>query len=203
MAASSEPVLIFFKSEQCTHCNNLSKMWKDVEPVLKGVYPKLRISTITAKDNTGTFDSSKVPKDLLRYAGWFPMILLVPGNVWDAAMSNLGPKNPIIIKDGVQIMNGKFAGDKLTYAQKYDIRKPDKFGAWLKEALADKDFIRVQNSTLSNIPTVDVPSRSIQPLLTPIANPSNASSSYSSHSRSHDLMGSGDICGMRIISRPR
>ena len=122
-----EPTIVLYKSSVCRHCQSLTNIWDSVTAALKGVHPKIRFYTLTAKDNTGKFDENIAPKDLIRYGKWYPMILLVPGKTWDAAMANLGPKNPIEIKDGVQIMNAAWDKDELKYVQKYDIRKVDDF----------------------------------------------------------------------------
>lgn len=214
MTSVAEPIVVLYKSSACRHCTKLSEIWdkppgKDEDSVtaaLKKVYPKLRFYVLTAKDNTGKFDENTAPKDLIRYGKWFPMTLLIPGRLWDEAMSKLGPKNDVVLVDGVQIMNGRLDNGSPAYVQRYDIRKPSDFGEWLKDALNNEDFKRVQNGPSSAIvvPTSHPPSHPIQPLLTSIIKPSNAASNYvqSNNSESH-VGGNGDICSMRIISRPK
>lgn len=214
-----EPTVVLYKSSMCRHCTALSNIWetapsKDEDSVtsaLKKVYPKLRFYVLTAKDNTGKFDENTAPKDLIRYGKWYPMILLVPGKTWDAAMSKLGPKNDVELVDGVQIMNGLWDKGELKYQQKYDIRKPAEFAKWLKDSLENEDFKRVQNgasgSTGIVVPTIPTPSHPIQPLLTNIIRPSNTNTTYvaaGNADKSHSVDApSGDICSMRIISRPK
>lgn len=216
-----EPTVVFYKSAMCGHCTSLTNIWepgaknlkkgeKSVTEVLKEVYPKIRFFVVTAKDNTGKFDENTAPKDLIRYGKWFPMILLVPGRVWDAAMANLGPKNTAQILDGVQMLNCHW-NDKekqeLKYQQKYDIRKPEDFGRWLKEGLANDEFKRIQDGNKDNgsnnnsVSTTQSPSQPIQPLMTPLTRTNNNNVSHTSSSRTFDPP--GDICSMRIISRPR
>jgi hypothetical protein len=221
MASSSvsEPTLVLYKSSVCRHCIKLSEIWdkppgKDEDSVvsaLKKVHPKLRFYVLTAKDNTGKFDENTAPKDLIRYGKWFPMILLIPGRMWDEAMSKLGPKNEVTLIDGVQIMNGKLENSVPTYVQKHDIRKPAEFAEWLKEALNNEDFKRVQNNpnpasggnvVVPTIPAAHAPSQPIQPLLTSIIKPTNTSTHYV-QSGASEPHGAGDICSMRIISRPK
>lgn len=213
MSSSSnpEPVVVLFKSNGCRHCQSLWNIWDNVTAALKVVYPKLRFYVLTAKDNRGGFDENTAPKDLARYGKWFPMILLVPGHTWDSAMANLGIKNPVEIKDGVQIMNAVWKGSDLTYEQKYDIRKPEDFAKWLKDSLENKDFKRVQNNengahSNSIVPVTNTPSTPIQPLLQGIIKPGNSDNSYAGSGSlldRHSVMEpGGDICSMRIISRP-
>ena len=224
-----EPTLVLYKSNMCRHCTALSNIWdtppnKDEDSVLsalKKVYPKLRFYVLTAKDNTGKFDENTAPKDLIRYGKWYPMILLIPGRTWDTAMSKLGPKNDIQLVEGVQIMNGIWEGNELKYVQKYDIRKPTEFAKWLKESLENEEFKRIQNGTAvpaTIVPTIQIPSQPIQPLLTNIVRPGNTNNNYvaagpidrnsSMETGSKSNTGDkgiilGDICSMRIISRPK
>lgn len=218
MASSpvSEPVVVLYKSSACRHCTALSNIWdkppsKDQDSVmtaLKKVYPNLRFYVVTAKDNTGKFDENTAPKDLIRYAKWFPNILLIPGQLWDAAMAKLGPKNDVMLIDGVQIMNGRLVNGVPNYEQLYDIRKPSEFANWLKVSLENEDFRRVQSKSGGSgiiVPTTQTPSQPIQPLLTSIMRPANTSNNYAvagvvdSHGTGH----TSDICAMRIISRPK
>lgn len=202
MATLSEPVVVLYKSNVCRHCTTLSNIWdtppnKDEDSVvsaLKKVNPKIRTVIVTSKDNSGKFDENTAPKDLLRYAKWFPMILLVPGRVWDAAMAQLGPKNEVPVVDGVQIMNAIKVDDKFEYAQKYDIRKPSEFSRWLKDCLETDDFKRVQSNTGIIVPTV--PTKPIQSAISNFIKPINGN--YIQASGSTD---GGDICSMRIIPR--
>lgn len=215
MASAQEPVVVLYKSSMCRHCTALANIWdsnKDGESVtaaLKKVYPKLRLVTATAKDNSGKFDENTIPKDLIRFGKWFPMIILIPGPLWNNAMSKLGPKNDVQLVDGVQIMNGKWNGTSIEYVQKHDIRKPEEFAKWLKEALENENFKRVQNATQSSIvptvPTGSTSSQPIQPLLSSIARPANTSTSYvvAGMPDRHSSMEIGDVCSMRIIPRPK
>lgn len=210
-----EPTLVLYKSKQCRHCQNLTNIWDSVTASLKSVYQKLRIHVVTANDNSGKFDENTSPKDIARYGRWYPIIFLVPGRVWDLAMNNLGPnpKNHIEIKDGVQIMNGKWDNGNLSYVQQYDIRQSGDFAKWLKEALDNEDFKRVHNAT-SNISSgnsgVIVPIQqhqtvqSTQPIISSITKPKNTTTSYTSAgSERYISMEPSDICSMRIISRPK
>ena len=214
MASVHEPVVVLYKSSMCRHCTSLANIWdtnpsgESVTSVLKKINPKLRFFTVTAKDNTGKFDENTAPKDLIRFSKWFPMILLIPGPLWNNAMSKLGPKNDIKLIDGVQILNGKWDGE-VKYVQKYDITKPNDFGDWLRDGLGNDDFKKVQNSgTSSIVPTIQsgsIPSQPIQPILSGISKPSNTATNYvaAGATERHSFMEPGDVCSMRIISRPR
>lgn len=225
MSAVHEPVLVLYKSNGCRYCALLTNIW-DTPPArgedsivmaLKKVYPKLRIFVVTSGDNRGQFDFNTAPKGLLKYNQWFPMILLVPGTMWDNAMAKLGPDNDVPLIDGVQILNAVWKDGKLTLDTKpaYDIRKPGDFGRWLAEALENPDFKRVQ-SVNSDIPTsstnlnpIIVPSTGVSSNIlapTPLAIPippllSNIVKPTSTVPESMPVIEHG-ICSMHIISRP-
>lgn len=220
MASIPEPTVVLYKSNMCGHCTALTNIWdtqsgqpqntETVTSALKKVYPKLRFHIVTARDNTGRFDENHAPKDLIRYGKWYPMILLIPGRTWDAAMSKLGPKNDVQLFEGIQVMNGIWEGKELKYAQKYDIRKPTEFARWLRDALDNEEFKRVNNGpSPSGSSSIVVPriqntnSQPIQPLLTNIVRPGNTTTNYASAGHSTIFDGGNDICSMRIISRPK
>jgi len=144
MASVSEPVVLLYKSDMCHHSKQLMHMWDDIITEIKSVYPKLRFHVLTSSNNSGKFDENVAPKSLIKYAKWFPMILLVPGKVWDEGMSNLGPENGIEIKEGVQIMNGVWKGDDFKYEQKYNNKRVGDYMEWIKDGLNNEEFKRVQ-----------------------------------------------------------
>lgn len=210
----SEPIVVLYKSSMCRHCQSLSNIWdkppsvneESVTSTLRKIYPKLRFYEVTAQDNSGKFDENMIPKDLIRYGRWFPMILLIPGKLWDNAMLKLGPNNDVKLVDGVQIMNGLWKNNVLDYVQKYDIRKASEFGKWLKEGLENPDYVRVVNT----LEAQEAQQKTIQPLVSTIVKPINSSSNYiaagsaeklSSLGSNFDLGPNFDVCTMRLISR--
>lgn len=186
---ASEPVVVFYKSNTCRHCASLLSIWdkppsKDEDSVItamKKVYPKIRFFIVSSKDNSGKFDENTAPKDLIRYAKWFPMILLIPGKTWDLAMSKLGPKNDVQLTDGVQVLNGVWDKGELKYVYRYDIRKPSEFAKWLREALDNEDFKRVQNIA------------TVQPLFSTVKKQDIKTTETKQD----------DVCSIRIIPRPK
>ena len=77
---TSGPVVVFYKSNTCTDCASLSNIWNNVVNSLKKINSKIRFFIVSDTDHKSE------PKDLVRYKKWFPMILLIPGNLWDHAM---------------------------------------------------------------------------------------------------------------------
>lgn len=169
--SNSEPIVLL--CTRCTYgnCSDVGGFWDDgsensVVSTLKTIYSNIRTVVVNA-NNDGTFDEHKWPKDLIRYGKWFPMILLVPGQLWDNAMSRLGPNNDIQLIEGVQIMNGYLVDGVLKYHCIYDITKASEFGRWFQTAINAtniKNFSCVpisQSSPMSNTEVKELTSNSL------------------------------------------
>jgi len=143
----SEPVLVVLMSpaNQCQWCNYMLKNWDVNINAMLSVYPKLRFPK--PNDETKqykyppiiiqnkTIDSKLYPKELFNYyLLWSPIVMLIPGESWDECNQQLGPNNYKKFKN-VQVMNGVSSDKYPVYNQIYDIRKPESFGTWIKEAL--------------------------------------------------------------------
>lgn len=209
MFSSTEPVVVFYKSLQCRHCTSVSDIWNtpanknedSIVTALKKVHPNIRTFIVTATDNSGVFNENEFPKDLIRYSRWFPMILLIPGPIWNEAMSKLGPNNNVQLLDGVQVMNAKWNNNTFDHSPQYDIHKSSEFARWLKEALNNENFKKVQNAIrqVQSLKPINT-----QPLLTPVRLPTPTTVPTVDNSR-NPLMDfpPGDICSMKIIPRQR
>lgn len=195
----SEPVIVLYKSSTCGHCTKLASIWDKVTAAVKVVYPKMRFFEVTG-NGQGKFDPLAAPKDLARYSAWFPMILLVPGKVWDDAVSAIAKNNDVEIKEGVEIMNAVWENNVLTYKQRYDIRKPEEFGKWVKEAMENKDFKRIQEFGIV-VPTIKNNAPVARSTETPKVE--SAPTSFFPSTKTGSLKTNGDVCSMRIISRPK
>lgn len=212
---TSEPVLVLYKSETCFHCTKLTSIWPSVTAAVAKEFPKMRVFVISAKDQQGKFDENVAPKDLIRYGKWFPMLLLVPGRLWDRAMSNLGPTNSVQLKEGVQVMNGYWDNNELKFQPNYDTRTPDAFVNWLKSALENEEFKRVQTGanmavqTGANmvVPTISNHPQQIQPIqpsiLSSFVKPTNTLNSHMTAGPFEISYEEHTTCSMRIISRPK
>lgn len=218
-----EPVVVFYKSKTCGHCKRLEAKWgketdtdnSTVLGAMKKVYPKIRTFVVSSNDSRGAFDENVVPSDLRRWGKWYPMILLVPGRVWDNAMATLGPKNSATIVDGVQIFNGtKGNNGELTYVQKYNTQQPEDFAKWLVDSMNNEEFKKHQNDSGAVIqPTFTTANGLTIPLLSnvgsepirPLVKPATTSSLNRTYIAAGPFGESSNdnICSMRIISRPK
>jgi hypothetical protein len=202
-----EPVVVLYKALNCKYCTALSQIWDSVKKSILTVYPKMRFFTVTAKGLDGKFDENSAPKDLKRWGAWFPMILLIPGGLWDDAMSKLGPRNDVILMEGIQVMNGVWSDAQKKAVQTpggYSIREAKDFARWVTDAMKNEKFIAAQNGIVPTKKPVEPeaspnPSNPIQPILSSITRPGNTRASHELASKP----GNGDVCSMRIISRPR
>jgi len=141
----SEPVLVFLLSSNCMWCDYLLKNWDVTVNALVSVYPNIRFPLPIEETKKYKYPPiilnhnqlhPSYPKDLLNYhILWAPMILLIPGNVWDECMLNLNKK-----LYNMEIMNSNMINNKIEYLQKWDIRKPENFSNWLLEALKIKNI---------------------------------------------------------------
>jgi len=196
-------VLVLYKSDTCGHCRQLERIWNDVKQEVTKSFPDIRFATVRAKDNGGKFDERLAPRGVFAYSKWFPMVFLVPGPVWDNAMAHLD--QDIEIRHGVQIMNatwkkeGKDSRGRyyFDYENKYNVRKPESFVQWIQDALGEFANEQVRNPATFQFDTEPV--EKIQPLITTLTAPKNTSTS---HIITSTPKKPGDLCSMRIVSRP-
>lgn len=183
---SSDPVLVLYKSDQCGHCRTLFARWENIKNVVRNINPKIRFFTLSAVDNSGKFDVNSAPKDLIRYNKWFPMILLVPGKLWDTAFQNLGPGNNVELVDGVQVFNSEKG--QIKYKKIYNMADNNEIGRWVKDSLSDPEFIRVSTAGPISIPNI------LSSVLKPVS---------SSSSSSPNPLTKPDICSFKIINKQK
>jgi hypothetical protein len=170
----SMPVLMLFTSDTCYSCRKLEEIWypsplgqvsegESILCKLTEMYLGLRFV------NAPSSDLGLYPAYVRRHIKWFPMILLIPGPLWDHAM--LYPESDIELIDGVQVFNGiwedsaslddassvlsvicsirpKINSKVLMYHPKYDIREVDHFIRWFTESLNNPEFIAAQNKLI-------------------------------------------------------
>lgn len=136
----TDPVLLILLSSSCHWCDYLLKNWDATINALLAVNPNLRFpipteKTIQYKYPPIILEHNQLdpiyPKDLVNYhILWAPMIMVVPGQVWDECMKNKNKK-----LERVDIMNSQIVNKKIEYIQKWDIRKPESFTSWLSDVL--------------------------------------------------------------------
>lgn len=99
--------LILITADDCGHCKSLKKEWPSIEPNILSI-SSIRIIQIPLSSMSSSIDISRYPRGLKKYKRWFPMLLLVPSQNWNAAISHLGDE----VELDAEIMNGVFRGGK-------------------------------------------------------------------------------------------
>lgn len=203
----SDYVLVLYSSKMCGHCDRLLKIWQDLTDIhkptvvslVRAKYPSIKVEHVPSADNTGVFDYTKYPKGLRYYSKWFPMILLVPGQLWRELNKNLAANPPLEMTTGVHVLNGVLKDKVLTHEGVYDIMSPTEILKWIGEVVlkrtkemgggiqSDAPLPEEINSIFENTSVKN------NPILKPVPKPSTVVNNT----------GSNDICSMRIIQRPK
>ena len=130
-----DATLVLMTQPFCQHSKDVLKLWNgSLLSQLSALYP-LRFHSVTiGSEYYDIFLGRKgSPKGLSRYTAWSPMLLLIPGKLWTTAVQHLDDKIDLI--DGVQIMNGKWENNVLTYATKYDIKQSKDIIQWVQDCI--------------------------------------------------------------------
>lgn len=132
-ASGSLPVLVKIHLINSLPSYNFKLIWDDVKKSIIDLYADMRFFELTV-GNDRKFDKTIAPSYLQHYTSRFPMILLVPGSLWDHAIENLGPYNSVEIKDNVQTMNSYWDGNDLSYFPSYSYMRKEEILLWLNQA---------------------------------------------------------------------
>lgn len=146
------PVVVIMTALVCNHCHGLLENMDAHETECRKICSDVRFHYISTVRPGDPIDETIYPSDLFNYKKWVPMVLLVPGRLWDVAMASLGPGNPVLVRNGVQIFNAAPLTDEqrlatpgalhLTHVQRYDYREG--FVRWFRDSLMDPEFRQVQ-----------------------------------------------------------
>lgn len=145
----SAPVLMLITSKTSRLCSSLNEMWYPSIYARKGesILCKLTERYSGLRFVNQVLENPELyPLGVRSYSRWFPMIVLIPGPLWDHAM--LYPELDIELIDGVRVMNGIWQGNKWGYIPNYDIQRVDEFVRWFADSLNNSDFIAAQNKLL-------------------------------------------------------
>lgn len=137
----SEPVVVVLNAENCVHCVKLMSHWETssehgdcIVDTLKKVRPGIRTVVVNGTSiSNWSFDTSVYPKSLKKCAQWFPMVMLVSGELWDFVLKN--PDSDIDVTVGSQVLNGRWENGSLRYDPHFDISRTVDWEVWLHSAL--------------------------------------------------------------------
>jgi hypothetical protein len=205
----SDYVLVLYTSKMCGFCDRLLNIWEDLTDIHKPTvtslvrtkYPSIKIEHVSAPDNTGVFDYKKYPKGLRYYSKWFPMILLVPGQLWRELIKNLAANPPLEMATGVHVLNGVIKDKVLTHEGVYDLMSATEILKWIGEVVLKRTKemgggMRADSVTTTEELNTLLENTNIKnnPILKPVPKTSTPLVNNSNHA---------DICSMRIIQRPK
>lgn len=146
----SKPVLYLITSKNCGHCKNL----KPKIPEIKNSVSSL----VTFNEYEITSLPESFPKDLRKYVGWFPCILMA--NAADVAYANSNKNSNKKIR--VVIFNGEFDEEK---------NKPKHTGGGPIDSANLTKWIKEKTPIISGSPrSIDSPVKTVEnPVRTPQA----------------------------------
>jgi hypothetical protein len=137
----SEPVLILYVSS--THIRSVRAdgywdCWLSSLDKIFEIYPNLRFHEI----ESDTYNNLIFPKGKYVHTPYFPLVLLVPGPLWDDVVSN--PSAHVKLVNGVQHFNICLSKGNRYYVPKYE-HNINGHVAWFTDSLNNPDFIAAQN----------------------------------------------------------
>jgi hypothetical protein len=112
----SGPMLVRIMASTCRHCGPLKENWPAIEAGVRQIIPNLRTIEIEVDGTKGPWIiDSALPSDLNKYTVWFPMIILINGNLWDKAMAGHKRGETVPLREGVLINNGAWIDGVVRY----------------------------------------------------------------------------------------
>jgi hypothetical protein len=179
-------------------------MWDKVAKAMTEAHSGLRFYVLTIDNNHGFFDRNKVPSGLELYIRWYPMLLCIPGPLWDKAMREVGTKTPVSLKNGSKIYNGAWMRDDLEMTSKYDRNNISDYTRWIRDCVEDDEFKSIQVGDNRNLAAQQHELVVRNQVFSNIVRPNNGNNMYIHSNGSNDLTGVIDnVCSMRIIEKRR
>lgn len=136
----SPPVVVFWHCLSIPKSQKVAEIWNNAVLQMKMWHPDFRYVVVTSQNIHDNFISDLAPHSLNECRRWFPLTMLVPGDVWDIAMEN----DSSSILQGTQIFNGKVVNGNPEWQPRWGDYNADSYLLWLLEAVRAKDFRRVQ-----------------------------------------------------------
>lgn len=155
----ASPTLVLIKANGCPACTTLAPVWDECVRQMKEIIPSLNIVVINKPGIRAPIDANSYP-GILSVFDWFPATLLVPGNVWENAMTKLGSgiMEPL---PGSQILNGHWTTGTTVQQHvgrdiKYHFTKPVDYKRWIMAAVSSEDYKRASTTAITTLPTLPI-----------------------------------------------
>lgn len=132
------PVLVFYGSKMCTYTKKLLQMQDQIISVIKQIYPYTRFITLLSDDFSGNINMENIPPKFSFFLRrWFPMIILIPGHIWNAFLTHF---------NGIQILNAYIDNNEICHDRRpqYDFTNIVHYGEWFENALNMSSFQNFQ-----------------------------------------------------------
>ena len=155
-AEQEKAKLLFISAPDCPACNSYkAKYWKNdsesVKSKLREKYPQVDLIEIILPSKKEKPDPQKYPKDLHRFARWFPTFILITGESWLRAQPADGGENDSRLEGAVYY--GDLRGD-LYYLKPSPPMPSDRaLFPWLDEQLRSSIFTSDGGSTVPHTST--------------------------------------------------
>jgi hypothetical protein len=200
-----------YKSATCGFCKQVQAIWEDLSNIhkptvtktVKEIYPGIKIKTVSAIDNSGIFDYKKYPKGLQVFNKWFPMILMIPGKLWNEAMNHLTKNPPVNLTQGTYILNGVFENNTIVPDHQFDHQNIDSIVEWVKFVVQTKSKEIAMGGPPNDVPKKIFSKEGILPTqvkMNPILKPIESSSHKEKKKKDKESI--ENVCFMNIIARP-
>jgi hypothetical protein len=139
----TRPVFVLITAKTCPGCLAFKRnTWDNLKEQLENE-GKVQIVTVEVPTTMSKPDPEKYHKDLPRFIGWFPTMILFPANRWNNHNSELIGivKNGRLLPPGTN-ENGNFFPEHVEMVGKIDLSKEDILN-WVNYTITkDKMFIR-------------------------------------------------------------
>jgi len=159
---NQHPVFVLITADNCPGCINFkSRIWPSLKSKLESD-GKVQVVTIELPTTNSKPDPVKYHKDLVRFIGWFPTMVLFPADRWNNHSSDLIG----IIKNGRMVPpskdeNGNEVPAHVEPISKFNLSEEDVL-KWIDFTINDPDgmFVRLKSSaqnSVSNSNSVSAP----------------------------------------------
>lgn len=118
MASSSSPVIVVIRMKGCPPCGRLTEKWPAIKEAIKQKASYYRFYEIEIGGGI-KIDFNRIPKGLSKFFMSFPVIMVIPGDIWDQSFQSLGEDNPVDFTSQARIYRGKYVGGQITRGPDY------------------------------------------------------------------------------------
>jgi hypothetical protein len=79
------------------------------------------------------------------YLSWDPVLILIPGPLWNYMMANPNADLSVETINKIQVYNAMIIPNGIQIITKYDKYQPDNIILWFEDCINDEEFMKAQN----------------------------------------------------------